>query len=65
MEVDLEGVKTYANFEVIEILDDKDPYLALFGMDWAFDNDANLNLRQRWMSFERVGPELFSRWTQR
>lgn len=27
MEVDLDGVMTYANFEVIDILDDKDPIL--------------------------------------
>ena len=31
VEVDLAGVKTVADFEVIEILDDKDPYPTLLG----------------------------------
>lgn len=33
IEVDIVGVKTYANFEVIDIMRDKDPYLALLGID--------------------------------
>ena len=35
--VDLDGVRTKEDFEVIEILDDTTPYPTLFGMDWAFD----------------------------
>jgi hypothetical protein len=36
--VDLDGVRTKADFEVIEIVDDTPPYPALLGMDWVFDN---------------------------
>ena len=37
VQVDINGVRTTTNFEVIEIMDDKVPYLALLGIDWAFD----------------------------
>jgi len=33
-------------------MDESDPYLALLGIDWAFDNNAVLNLKKRKMSFE-------------
>jgi hypothetical protein len=52
VEVNIEGVKTKVDFEVIEIMDDSDPYPALLGIDWAFDNNAVLNLKKRQMSFE-------------
>jgi hypothetical protein len=45
-------VKTKVDFEVIEIMDDSDPYPALLGIDKAFDNNAMLNLKKRKMSFE-------------
>ena len=32
--VDIEGVCTTTNFEVIEIVDDSNSYLALLGIDW-------------------------------
>jgi hypothetical protein len=50
--VNIEGVKTKADFEVIEIMDESDPYPALLGIDWAFDNNVVLNLKKRQMSFE-------------
>jgi len=50
--MDINGVRTFADFEVIEIVDDKFPYLALLGIDWAFDNNTMLNLKKRQMSFE-------------
>jgi hypothetical protein len=34
--VDLDGVRTKANFEVIEIVDGTTPYTTLFGLDWEF-----------------------------
>ena len=46
VEVDIYGVKSIAKFEVIEINDDIEPYLALFGIDWDFDNLAILNKRR-------------------
>jgi hypothetical protein len=52
VEVNIEGVKTKVDFEVIEIMDESDPYPALLGIDWAFDNNVVLNLKKRKMSFE-------------
>jgi hypothetical protein len=52
VEVNIEGVKTKVYFEVIEIMDDSDPYPALLGIDWAFENNVVLNLKKRQMSFE-------------
>jgi hypothetical protein len=50
--MNIEGVKMKAYFEVIEIMDDFDPYPSLLGIDWAFDNNVVLNLKKRHMSFE-------------
>jgi hypothetical protein len=36
--VDLDGVRIKADFEVIEIVDGTNPYLALLGLDWEFDS---------------------------
>ena len=33
VEVNLDGVKSLANFEVIEIVDESDPYPTLLGID--------------------------------
>jgi hypothetical protein len=33
-------------------MDDFDPYPALIGIDWSFENNSMLNLKKRWMSFE-------------
>ena len=35
--VDIARVKAQADFEVIEIVEDADPYPTLLGMDWAID----------------------------
>ena len=32
--VDIDGVRTFADFEVIEIVDDSCPYPSLLGIDW-------------------------------
>jgi hypothetical protein len=50
--VNIEGVKTKANFEVIEIMDESYPYPALLGIDWDFDNNGVLNLKKCQMSFD-------------
>ena len=41
--VDIEGMHTFAEFEVIDIVDDTNPYLALLGIDWAIDNYTVIN----------------------
>ena len=53
--VDIDGVSTLAYFEVIEIIDDRNPYPTLLGIEWAIDNDAVINLKNRQMIFEGKG----------
>jgi hypothetical protein len=50
--VDVDGVRTFANFEVIEIVDDSCPYHVLLGIDWAFNNSTVVDLKKRRMTFE-------------
>ena len=52
IEVNIDGVRSTVDFEVIDIIDDTNPYLALLGIDWAFDNLTILNLKKRQMIFE-------------
>ena len=39
-------------FEVIEIVDDIDPYPALLGIEWTFDNHMIINFKKRKMILE-------------
>ena len=50
--VDIEGLCTYANLEVINIVDDTNPYPTLLGIDWAIDNQTIINFKKRILSFE-------------
>ena len=40
-------------FEVIDIVDDNNPYPALLGIDWAIDMNRVTNLKKRKMIFEK------------
>jgi hypothetical protein len=51
--MDIDRVRTFANFEVIEIVDDSFPYPTLLGIDWAFNNSTVDDLKKRRMNFER------------
>ena len=53
--IDIDGVSTLADFEVIEIIDDSNPYPALLGIEWAIANAAVINLKKRQMTFEGKG----------
>jgi len=53
--MDLDGVRNLADFEVIEIIDDSTPYPVLLGINWAFENQAIINLKKKIMSFEGKG----------
>lgn len=53
--VDLDGVRSLADFEVIEIIDDGTLYPVLLGIDQAFDNQVIINLKKKTMSFEGNG----------
>ena len=52
VEVDLGGLRTFMEFEVIDIIDDTTPYLALLGIDWEIENQAIINFKRRILSFE-------------
>jgi hypothetical protein len=45
--VDIDGVRTFAYFEVIEIVDDSCPYPTLLGIDWALNNSTVVDLKKR------------------
>ena len=50
--VDIEGVRTTTDFEVIKIVDDSNYYPTFLRLDLAFDNMAIINLKKRQMIFE-------------
>ena len=52
LQIDIDGVSTFADFEVIEIIDDSNPYPALLGIEWAMENAAVINLKKRQTVFE-------------
>lgn len=51
--MDIECASVVENFEVIEIVDDSNPYPTLLGIDWAIDMNGVINLKKIMMSFER------------
>jgi hypothetical protein len=50
--VNIDGVHSVADFEVIEIVDGSTPYPTLLGLDWEFDNQTIIDLKKRNMVFE-------------
>ena len=50
--VEVEGLRTYVDFEVIDIVADTNPYPTLLGIDWAIDNRTIINFKKRILSFE-------------
>ena len=52
VQVDIEGLRTFVDFEVIDIVDDTTPYLALLGIDWAMENQTIIDFKRRILSFE-------------
>ena len=53
--VDIAGVKVQADFEVIQVVEDADPYPALLGLDWAIDMGGIIKLKKRIMVFVNNG----------
>jgi hypothetical protein len=45
--MDIDGVRTFPYFEVIELVDDSCPYHALLGIDWDFNNSTVVDLKKR------------------
>jgi hypothetical protein len=50
--VNIDGVCNVEDFEVIEILDENQPYLALMILEWDFSNQVMIKLKKREMIFE-------------
>ena len=50
--VEVEGLRTYVDLEVIDIVDDTSPYPSLLGIDWEIDNQTIINFKKRILSFE-------------
>jgi hypothetical protein len=55
VEIYVAEVNTVVDFEVIEIMGDKDPYPIMLGIDWAYNNYALIDLKRDTMTFEADG----------
>jgi hypothetical protein len=53
--VHIHEVRMFADFEVIEIVDESCPYPTLLGIDWDFNNSTMVNLKKIRMTFEGDG----------
>jgi hypothetical protein len=53
--VDIDEVRMFAYFEVIEIVHYSYPYPVLLGIDWAFNNSTVVDSNKIRMKFERDG----------
>jgi hypothetical protein len=53
--MDIDGERTFVDFEVIEIVDDSCPYPALLSIDWVFNNSIIVDLKKIRMTFEGDG----------
>ena len=52
MIVDVEGMNTYTDFDVIEVVDGGGSYLALLGIGWTNDSMVVINFNMWMMTFE-------------
>ena len=50
--VDIEGMKTHADFDVIEVVEDGGSYPALLGIGWDNDSMMIINFKRWVMMFE-------------
>ena len=50
--VEVECLRTYTNFEVIDIINDTNPYPALLWIYWVIDNQTIIDFKKRILSFE-------------
>ena len=50
--IDIEGLHTITNFEIINIVDDTNPYPALLEINWAIDNHTIINFKKKILSFK-------------
>ena len=50
--VKVEGLRTYSNFKVINIVDDTNTYPALLGLNWVIDNQKIIIFKKIILTFE-------------
>ena len=50
--VDIEGMKTHVDFDVIEVVEYSGSYPVLLGIGWDNDSMAVINFKKRVMTFE-------------
>ena len=50
--VEVEGLGTYVDLEVIDIVDDTNPYPTLLRIDWVIYNHTIINFKRIILSFE-------------
>ena len=48
----MEGLRTYVDFDLIEIADNTIPYLTLLGIGWEMENLVDINFKKRKMAFK-------------
>jgi hypothetical protein len=53
--MDIDRVRTFVDFKVIEIIDYSCPYPMLLGTDWDFNNSTVVDLKKRRMTLEGDG----------
>jgi hypothetical protein len=58
--VDFDGLRTFADFKVIKIVDDNCLYPTLLGIYWTFNNSTVVDLKKRRMTFEGNGLKVIS-----
>ena len=49
---EVEGMRTYVDFEVIDIVDDTNMYPSLLGIDQEIDNHTIINFQKMILTFE-------------
>ena len=50
--IDIEGLRTFIDFEFINIVDDMNPYPMILGIDWAIDNQTIIKFKKIILSFK-------------
>lgn len=60
--LDIEGANVLTDFEVIEIVDDSNPYPSFVRIDWAFDMNDIINLKKWSMVFEKKNLRVVVPW---
>ena len=51
VQVDIEGLHTFVDFKVTNIVDDTNPCPTLLGIDWEMENQMIINFKRRLLSF--------------